>query len=224
MKRDRFFVLLCLIVTLSSCGPTRFYAGFTPTEVMHGMALLGPLSEQYYIDKQNYEAYSDSLSLVSESLITSYVEEILPITQRVQLNQIETEEAIAFMDFITSQKQKMRGEYPIPVALDDLLELRGERYGLLICAYGMTRDIKGYAKDVAKGLLVGIATAVLTMGAASMYGIPVNYYSNIYAAILDSETDRIVFYNLHGQGAEINPIQPVPVMRQLDSIFRDFLE
>ncbi len=224
MKKVHLFLLLSLVLTLSSCGAARYYAGFTPGAAKEGMVVLGPSSVQYYIDKQNKEAYDDSLSTASESLIATIVEELnLPVTQRVQLDSVQKEEAIAFMRFITAQDKELRGDYPIPDLFDELLESKGERYGLLIYADGMTRDSKGFAKEVAKGVLLGVATAVLTMGAMSVYGTSVSCVSHIYVAILDSETDRVVFYN-SSVPQESHPLKHNPVRMQLEDIFKDFLK
>ena len=223
MKKVHLFLLLSLVLTLSSCGAARYYAGFTPGAAKEGMVVLGPSSVQYYIDKQNKEAYDDSLSTASESLIATIVEELnLPVTQRVQLDSVQKEEAIAFMRFITAQDKELRGDYPIPDLFDELLESKGERYGLLIYADGMSRDPKGFAKEVVKGVLLGVATAVLTMGAMSVYGTPVSSVSHIYVAILDSETDRVVFYN-SSVPQESHPLKHNPVRMQLEDIFKDFL-
>ena len=223
MKKVHLFLLLSLVLTLSSCGAARYYAGFTPGAAKEGMVVLGPSSVQYYIDKQNKEAYDDSLSTASESLIATILEELnLPVTQRVQLDSVQKEEAIAFMRFITAQDKELRGDYPIPDLFDELLESKGERYGLLIYADGMTRDSKGFAKEVAKGVLLGVATAVLTMGAMSVYGTSVSSFSHIYVAILDSETDRVVFYN-SSVPQESHPLKHNPVRMQLEDIFKDFL-
>jgi|GEM_PF-2049726 len=224
MKKVHLFLLLSLVLTLSSCGAARYYAGFTPGAAKEGMVVLGPSSVQYYIDKQNKEAYDDSLSTASESLIATIVEELnLPVTQRVQLDSVQKEEAIAFMRFITAQDKELRGDYPIPDLFDELLESKGERYGLLIYADGMSRDTKGFAKEVAKGVLLGVATAVLTMGAMSVYGTSVSSVSHIYVAILDSETDRVVFYN-SSVPQESHPLKHNPVRMQLEDIFKDFLK
>jgi len=224
MKKVHLFLLLSLVLTLSSCGAARYYAGFTPGAAKEGMVVLGPSSVQYYIDKQNKEAYDDSLSTASESLIATIVEELnLPVTQRVQLDSVQKEEAIAFMRFITAQDKELRGDYPIPDLFDELLESKGERYGLLIYADGMSRDPKGFAKEVAKGVLLGVATAVLTMGAMSVYGTSVSSVSHIYVAILDSETDRVVFYN-SSVPQESHPLKHNPVRMQLEDIFKDFLK
>lgn len=224
MRRFHYSVLLIIAFALSSCGTVKYYAGFTPAAASEGMVLLGPSSVQFYLDSKNQESYDDSLSTVSEALIAMLVNDMpLPITGRIQLDSLQKEEAVGFMRFLNARDDKVRGDYPIPGLLDELLEAEGRRYGLLIYADGMSRDTKGYAKEVAKDVLLGVATAVLTMGMASVYGTSTYCVSHIYAAILDSETDRIVFYNM-SVPSESHPLKPKPVRRQLDDIFHDFLK
>ena len=224
MSKIHYSVLLIIAFALSSCGTAKYYAGFTPATASEGMVLLGPSSVQFYLDKKNVESYDDSLSTVSEASIAKLVNDMpLPITGRIQLDSLQKEEAVGFMRFLNARDGKVRGEYPIPGLLDEILEAEGHRYGLLIYADGMSRDTKGYAKEVAKDVLLGVATAVLTMGMASVYGTSVYCVSHIYAAILDSETDRIVFYNM-SVPTESHPLKVNPVRKQLDDIFRDFLK
>jgi len=180
MKKAHILLLLSLVLTLSSCGAARYYAGFTPEAAKKGMVVLGPSS-------------------------------------------VQKEEAVAFMRFITAKDKKLRGDYPIPGLFDELLESKGQRYGLLIYADGMSRDTKGYAKEVAKDVLLGVATAVLTMGTMSVYGTSVYCVSHIYVAILDSDTDRVVFYN-SSVPRESHPLKPNSVRKQLEDVFKDFLK
>ena len=224
MKKVRLLLLLSWVLTFSSCGAARYYASFTPEAPEGGMVVLGPSSVQYFLDAQNNESYDDSLSTASESLIARIVEDLdLPVSQRVPLDSVQREEAIAFMRFLITQNKELRGDFPIPGLLDELLESKGVRYGLLLYADGMSRDARGYAKDVAKDVLLGVATAVLTMGTMSVYGTSVYCVSHIYVAILDSDTDRVVFYN-SSVPRESHPLKPNPVRKQLEDVFKDFLK
>lgn len=184
----------------------------------------GPVLSSTILINRIKKLYDDSLSTASESLIATVLEELnLPVSQRVQLDSVQKEEAVAFMRFITAKDKKLRGDYPIPGLFDELLESKGQRYGLLIYADGMSRDTKGYAKEVAKDVLLGVATAVLTMGTMSVYGTSVFCVSHIYVAILDSDTDRVVFYN-SSVPRESHPLKPNPVRKQLEDVFKDFLK
>ncbi len=210
------------MVIFSSCSATHFYTGFT-SEDMEGMVLLGPCSEQYFISEQEILTYNDTLSIASESLIASLVENIgLPVKRRVQLDSDQTMEAFSFMNLIKNQNGKKRGNQSIPLLLDELLETERQRFGLLICANGYSRDTTGYAKRQEEtywsGRVYAISTGTMTM----YYGLPTYFASIIYAVILDSKTNRIVYYNFSRPEEEIYPLDPKSVRMQLMDIFKDF--
>ncbi len=215
MKKLRLLALLGLVLAFSSCSTARFYSGFSADTASQGMILLGPSALHFYLDEKNQASLNDSLSFETQELLASLVSsKSLPVTRRVQLDSAQHVEAAAFMDYLKGQTKMRQKNSPIPTALDELLEAEGERYGLLLFAEGMSRDRKGYKKAVTKGALLGLATAILTLGAATTYSVPVKTYSGIYAAVLDAETNQIVFYNFNE--AERSPLDPGSVSEQLE--------
>ena len=138
-RRILLFVLAALL--LSSCGSSKFYSGVTQEDLSEGMVLLGPTSTIVYLDKNNNSTYDDSLSTVSENLIAKLTPELgVPVKDRIPLDDVQEEEAIAFMNFILSRNANIRGDIPISSDLDSLIETSGYRYGLLIVDDGMVRD------------------------------------------------------------------------------------
>ena len=220
MKKLHLLALLGLVLAFSSCGTARFFSGFSGDSARQGMILLGPSSLHYYVDEKNQASLNDSLTFETQELLASLVSDMdLPLTRRVQLDSAQHVEAAFFMDYLKDQPKMKQGSSPIPTALDELLEAEGERYGLLLYSVGMTRDKKGYRKSLAKGAALGIVTAILTLGTFTTYSVPSIAFSGIYAAVLDSETNRIVFYNFNE--AEQNPLAPGPVYSQVKEIFKD---
>ena len=223
MKKT-LFALLMVALAVSSCGTARYYAGFTPASAGRDMALLGPVSGIFYLDEKNTESFSDSLSLESEELIADMLSQIdAPVSDRIKLDEGCQEEAAAFMDYLKNYNPKKAGDLPIPILLDNLLEAEGQRYGLIILSQGMTRDRKGYVKEAVKGAVMGIATAILSLGMVSVYSAPIRNVSHIYVAIIDSEEDRLVFYN-KSTPQESDPFKPESVRRQLAKVLKDFIE
>ena len=133
------------------------------------------------------------------------------------------EAAAAYLRYLLAQKPKNRDLFPIPDLLDEVLEAQGSRYGLILFARGMTRDVKGYRKELARDVLVSVATAVLTLGTAVAIVTPNRYSSQIMAAVLDSETDRLVFFNTKNP-QETDPLNLGPVHDQLSKLLKDFLK
>lgn len=210
MKLRHFIIMLDAFVWVS-CGSARYYGGANPS-MIQDMILLGPVSTQYSINRENQESFSDSLSVVSEGIVRRLAEEMVqPMTRTEPLDSIQKEEAVAFMRFLSDLDSPGRGSAPIPILLDELLEATGHRYGLLIYAYGLTRDSKGIAKSVAKDLLWG--------------GSAVIFASELSAAILDSETDRVVFFNNHTPAdATAHPFREKDVRRQIKAVLQDYLK
>lgn len=220
----RILIILLAAATLSSCATAKFYSGFTSEAAAGEMVLLGPVSTQFYIDKNDKEAYSDSLSAVSENLLADLSERMgMPVNAICPLDSLQKEEAVGFMRYLNLKSKKAIGEAPIPTALDELLEEEGYRYGMLLFADGMTRDKSGYVKDAVKGAVLGVVIAIVTLGTIIPYNVPLAYSSGIYAAVLDSQTDRVVFYSVSGPN-ETNPLLEQPVRGQLARLMNDFMK
>ena len=222
MKKT-LFLLVLVVLAVSSCATARYYGGFTPETARQDMALMGPVSSIYYLDENYNESFNDTLSIISETLITRLVDEMgVPVSGRIELNDDEKEEAFAFLRYLYERDWETLDTFPIPDLLDKALEAQGYRYGLVLVARGMTRDAKEYAKEVALNVLVDVALTVLIPGTAVVPIPSDSCYSQISAAVLDSETNRIVFYNATVP-KEKNPLRPVPVQKQLNKLLKDFL-
>ena len=97
------------------------------------MAMLGPVSTQFYIDKNGKESFSDSLSVFSEQMLADLTVQMgMPVEQIFVLDSLQMEEVVGFVRFLQSSSKKKMGEAPIPAVLDDILEGEGYRYGLLL--------------------------------------------------------------------------------------------
>ena len=222
MKKT-LFLLVLVVLAVSSCATARYYGGFTPENARHDMALMGPVSSIYYLDENYNESFNDTLSIISETLITRLVDEMgVPVSGRIELNDDEKEEAFAFLRYLYERDWETLDTFPIPDLLDKALEAQGYRYGLVLVARGMTRDAKEYAKEVALNVLVDVALTVLIPGTAVVPIPSDSCYSQISAAVLDSETDRIVFYNATVP-KEKNPLRSGTVQKQLNKLLKDFL-
>jgi len=222
MKKT-LFLLVLVALAVSSCATARYYGGFTPENARQDMALMGPVSSIYYLDENYNESFNDTLSIISETLITRLVDEMgVPVSGRIELNDDEKEEAFAFLRYLYERDWETLDTFPIPDLLDKALEAQGYRYGLVLVARGMTRDAKEYAKEVALNVLVDVALTVLIPGTAVVPIPSDSCYSQISAAVLDSETDRIVFYNATVP-KEKNPLRSGTVQKQLNKLLKDFL-
>ena len=182
----------------------------------------GPISHQYYTDSHRNEFYSDSLSVLSENLICEIVPQVgVRVNCLLPLDSLQREEAEAYICYVAAHDVSKANDFPIPDVLDKLLEESGYRYGLLLFSEGMSHDAGEYLGRAAFGLGLGIVTALLTGGRFSVYSYPVPSISVMYAAVLDSRTDRVVYFNLKEFEA-INPVTHDSVEKQISRTLKDF--
>ena len=221
---------LALAAALCSCSNARFYSGFKPSQAVGEMALLGPVSHQFYIDAKNNEDYSDSLSVISEDLLADLTVQLgMPVMDRFIMDEEQMDEAVNFMLYLDSNSYKTVGEVQIPSVLDSLLESQGYRYGLLMYSRGMTRDRANYVNSAVKQAAFGgvlslvIAVATLCMVVPIYTPSEAQFSSSVYVALLDAVTDRVVFYS-YADPQERNPLDEKHMRSQLTEVLRDYLK
>ncbi|MBP5505002.1 MAG: hypothetical protein J6X89_02735 [Bacteroidales bacterium] len=220
----RILIVLLAAVALTSCATARYYSEFSPAAAANEMVLLEPVATHFYMDENDREQYSDSLTVVAESRMVDAANQLgLPVNCMMELDDAQRNEAIAFMQYLISRDNAAKGEVPIPGILDDMLESSGYRYGLILFEDGMNRDKGSYIRDAVIGLTVGIFLAVVTMGLFTTYLYPMSAISTTHAAILDSVTDKVVYYN-YEQIEALDPLKPAYVTKQVREVMEDFLK
>lgn len=112
----RILILIVCIAALTSCATTRYYSGFTNSQVAQGMALLGPASTIFFIDKDNSEYYDESMSAASDMLVGRIAGEMgLPISGTMALDSLQREEAVGFMQYLAGANMTRVDAAPMPV-------------------------------------------------------------------------------------------------------------
>lgn len=229
--KTKYFLLVAALVSLASCSTARFYSGYsTEVAAAEGVAMLDPVSAVFYLDRNNQESFSDSLSIASEALIEQLAYGLpLDIHARIPLNESQREEAVGFLRYAEGLSGDQLQTYPIPAALDSLIEASGQRYALFLFTEGMTRDRRGYAKQVAAqaagAIAAGVVSALLGGGAFLYSTGPARAATHIHVAILDSQINRIVYFNRDlRQDQEISPLDAEAVNLQLRRLFKPFLK
>lgn len=221
MKPFRALFLALLLLLLFGCASQRYMSGIS-SEQLGSIALVQPNSHQSYIDRDGTMAYNDSLSWRSVDLLTDeLMHSHLQIPQWIATTDSQIDEIWAFMDAMAVQKTRRIGDMLSSQPIDSLLLANGYRYGLLVCANGFSRHNRNYGLSVATGVIVGVLTAVLTLGTYVYMPLPNKGSSHIYAAIVDAEEHRIVFYN-RNTPEEAEPLDAKTIRKQIKTLFKDF--
>ena len=206
------------LVSASSCAVTK-YTSEVPAAVVTPVALLQPLSYVEYVGKNGDVAASDSLSAISTELLTGIVSGMLPVDCVIP---------VEYTDIVASEVTVLPGLDPkmllgatVPDATRNLILDSGHRYGAVVFASGFTKSVGRYAADAAKGILLGIATAVLTMGTVSTYGVATKCASQVSIMIVDAQENRVIYYN-RTPVEEQEPARPGPLQNQARRVLKGF--
>lgn len=189
-------LFLMAVLALSSCAATK-YLSENDARSINDVAIVSPLVSIGFLDKKGNSSYDDSLSTECARLITEALERSpLPTGRFVDVDfdsaATACKEAIASFKNI---RPKNAGETPVPHALDSLLEANGQKQGIFVLAEGFTRDRGNYGKALAVGIGLALVTTVATMGTVTAYSVPYKSATQVWMAVVDSENDKIVFYN-----------------------------
>ena len=205
--RNRFLLALALLPLLfSSCAPARYVSKIRAAEAQP-IALLQPMSEISYIEKDGSFVLDPGLSETSTQIITEIlttlplpvgsgmgtpVETVIPVDYSGENNLYAWH--LSALAGVRPKKLKNAG---VPDEITDLLRAGGYRYGMLVYHGGFRRDKSNYAKGVAKDVALGVVTGVMAalLGGGAYYtGYQLRYASRLYLMIVDVEANEIVYY------------------------------
>jgi len=215
------FIMLAGALALTSCGATK-YISKADVENITDLALVEPLTQIYYIDANGREFLDDSLSVECAYLVDAVMHATLPVSNTLFMGQDGFPDDFMRDVFgLMQTNAKKAAQMPIPQSLDRFLESRGSRYGAILFAQGFERDRKNYRKAMAAGLVLGIVSAIISFGSASVYSIPDRYRLDTWIAVLDSVEDKVVYINRRSN--EASPVSPMQVERELKKLTKDLV-
>ncbi len=221
------FLMSAVALASGSCAGSRYIASDVAPVQSMDLARFEPFSDIAFIEKGDRAERNDSLTFVAQESLNAAlaaVEPMFPPSSAAgtleyagpATQEITQEEIVGMLAQVTTKKQIEN--MPVHPLLDEMLTGSGRRYGLMVVQTGFSRRKGNYAGQVAKGIGLGILTAVATGGMVSVYGAPSKANSTLHAFIVDAERDKIVFYNKVQTEAE--PCDPEVLAKQVDKLFR----
>ena len=236
-RPGRLLLALALSALLfSGCAPARYVSKIRAAEAQP-IALLEPMSEVSYIEKDGTYVLDQGLSETSTQILTDILTSLpLPVgsglgtpVQRVIPMDYSGENNIYswHLSALAGVRPKKLKNAGVPDEITYLLRANGYRYGMLVYASGFQRDMSNYKKSVAKGAFLNIVLAVVSVftgGAVSVgYGMPLRHVSQLYVMIVDVEANEIVYYNnTTKMDEECDPLDLTLQRRRLERLFRKF--
>lgn len=203
-------------LVFASCSTTRYYSG-VPLSSVYPVALIQPSACIYYIDSHNTEFISDSLSNCTEAMLSEILKTSkIPIAAELKRDDY-SRPADLYSDimYLTRMPAKSMSFMQVPENICNYLLENGYRYGVVVSSNGFVREKKSAVKQAAAGMVLGIATAILTGGAVSVYGTTSFYNTQVNLAVVDAEQNCVIYSDF------TNPSESNP---QNERVLRNHLE
>lgn len=213
-------VLLLAAVMFSSCGAT-YTASGTNVSKIDELALIEPMSLVYYFDSPSSGHLDSSLVAASEQLLTDLLTTTrYPFTDPVPADYEGEGEPIAkwIGNFASLESSDIKS-LKVPKALTELIKSTGHRYGIVIHAYGYIESNEAYDQEKLEELVGNIIRTALDKPKQYTAGDQVG--NAIYTAVIDTQTDRIIYFNSVLSNAD-HPLSRRNVSSQMKSLLRKF--
>lgn len=214
-----FIVLSCIV---TSCAQTRYIAQDANIPEINDILLFEPYTEIGLISHGDDIELIGSLAETAKNNLTSFLcinSNITRVTEYAN-DTLANQYLLNFFKQVERTPKNTLNTLQIPTVYDSILTANNKRYGMLVCAYGFSRTKQNRISQNAKAIVIGVATAILTLGMGYVAIYPENSKSHIDIVIIDAENDNVIFQNISDRESE--PLEDVKVCDQLADIFRGF--
>ena len=107
----------------------------------------------------------------------------------------------------------------VPKSLHDKIVASGHRYGIVLHSYGYIKSNDLYDKERMAKLVGDIVRAVFN--STPRYSSVEQYGNALYAAVIDTQTDRVVYFSRVLSNAD-HPLHRPHVTEQMRKLLKDF--
>jgi hypothetical protein len=221
MKKTSLFIIVTILLggVFASCSANRgFVSSLTPADISH-VQQFESLNYVGIIEKGNNVTYSDTLTEDAKVLFEKELSRsnTLPVKGNIAIedslvnNRVQYE-IYMLMNYIDNNFKVK--DIPIPPVIDSILEANNERFGLLAYNWGFTRTGSNYAKQIGKGVLIG----VLTLG--TVYTVPYKDISKCGLIIVDSHNNNLAYVATAIR--ESNPLKAETYQKQVKDLLKKY--
>lgn len=206
-----------LLLLLSSC--TSRYVGVKASD-MGEIAFFQPRAIQFFFSS-NTAPREPSLSKASEELMEDLIiSRRYDFSDMIAMDYDDKDSDIArwidgFSDLEMSDAKHLR----VPRSLSEKIVASGHRYGIVVHAYGYIQSQELYDKEKLAELVDNIIRALFND--TPRYSYNDQYGNALYAAVVDTKTDRVVYYSRVLSNAD-HPLSRKYVGEQMKKLLRDF--
>jgi len=220
MNPCKFLVILLFLIGTSFTSNKPLKSKVNPEEITN-LQYFEPISYIYFINKDNKDELSESMSQASMGLIRKF--------EKNYRNELHLQDEILFPDTIIRNRVKHELELnigainrfgnlyclkPTPV-IDSILLSKGKRFGLLMSSIGFTREKGNYGQERAKFQ----AKYFLSNGWDNEMPMPMQ--SALYAVIFDAKEHDVAFFGKSDRSEQ--PLKEDLLEKRFTEIFQGYL-
>lgn len=196
----RLILLAAALLSMTSCATVRYASRVPDVTFPATLTIVEPLSSISSILDDGTIVISDSLSALAEG-VTRYVlsESIaaLPVDGLAPVDGddfLPLYDAVNFMASASMTKKELDAAIP-PKAVLDYMAANGLGQAGFFIESGYGRSSRNMAKETVKSVILGVASAVLTLGTATFFSIPTKNYDRYSLVVVDADSERILYRN-----------------------------
>lgn len=206
-----------LLLLLASCSSR--YVGVKASD-MGEVAFFQPRAIQFFFSSSTAPR-EPSLSKASEQLMEDLItSRRYAFSDMIAMDYGDKDSDIArwingFSDLEMSDAKHLR----VPKSLSEKIKASGHRYGIVVHAYGYIKSNELYDKERLAKLVDNILRSLFND--TPRYSSSDQYGNALYAAVVDTKTDRVVYFSRVLSNAD-HPLSRRCVGEQMKTLLRDF--
>ena len=201
MKLFRFLPIAAILLLAASCGPSRYTAPDVNLSSVKEFAFFQPYSVVIGYDANNNAYYDAARSKTATNLVTGIIEsERFPFSEVIPVDYSDSQaDDVRWLCNFPEVDPTKIDRVRVPRSLRKKLDESGYRYGIFIYTHGFVRS-KEYLQRQALVRSVGrIIDKVVekTTGKYTYTSYPGSspYGCTMFCAVVDGETDRVVYFS-----------------------------
>ena len=230
MKLYKFLPLIAVALLASACGPSRYTAADVNLAAIEKFAIFQPYAYIIGYDAQNTAFYDGTDSKIEADMLTGIIEsERYPFSDIIPVDYFDSKtDDLRWVSNMSQVDPTKIDRLRPPKSIRSKLQESGYRYGVIISTRGYIRSRELLQRQAIVRAAARVLDKVLeeTTGKKSntVYYYPQSspYGNEMYLAVIDGETDRVVHFAKENFESFSHPTNRTDVNNMLHRLLKDF--
>lgn len=230
MKLNKFLPLVAGVLLASACGPSRYTAADVNLAAIEKFAIFEPYAYIIGYDANNKAFYDGVDSKTEASMITGIIEsERYPFSDIIPVDYFDSKtDDLRWVSNMSQVDPSKIDRLRPPKSIRNKLQESGYRYGVIISTRGYIRSREVLQREALVRAASRVIDKVLEEATGkksrTVYYYPQSspYGNEMYLAVIDGETDRVVHFVKENFASFSHPTNRADVNNMLHRLLKDF--